>query len=119
MSTVRAYVVWRIPLQNKRQVLVGYSVYASSWEASASWTKEVQSSAVVWFSTWWSGGSRCFTRCVPSVELCRLERWDHVLDVDERVMPALLFEAFQCFVHQIAQVLPLLLAVVNTITRVD
>lgn len=60
------------------------------------------------------GNQSCFL-----VKQARLVCWDHVLDVDERVLPTVLLKGFQGFIDEIADVLPLLLTVVNAIPAVE
>ena len=52
------------------------------------------------------------------VQQARLIGGDHVLDVDEGVFAAVALEGLQCLLDQVANVLPLLLAVVNAIPGV-
>lgn len=52
------------------------------------------------------------------VEHARLVGGDHVLDVDEGVLPAVALERFQRLLDQVADVLPLLLAVVDAVSGV-
>lgn len=43
---------------------------------------------------------------------------DHVLDVDECILSSMELKSFQCLLDEVADILTLLLAIVNTITNV-
>lgn len=63
-------------------------------------------------------GSRARPAPPLLVEHAGLVGGDHVLDVDEGVLPAIALERFQRLLDQVADVLPLLLAVVDAVSRV-
>ncbi len=61
----------------------------------------------------WRGLARC------SVEHAALVGWDHVLDVNERVIAAVLLEHFECLSDHIAEVVSLALSIVDLVSLVQ
>lgn len=61
----------------------------------------------------WRGLASC------SVEHAALVGWDHVLDVDERVITAVRLEHFKCFRDFVAEVVSLALSIVDLVTLVQ
>lgn len=57
--------------------------------------------------------------CSCSVEHAALICWDHVLDVNERVLSTVLFEEFESLLDEIAKVASLSLRVVDLVAQVE